>query len=548
MRKPLLVALVAIVCIIIILVSLLHGTGILSASTIKVQSSQGAALEDYVVLPVDSPSSLITGNIMTQKGAPTGSLIYEGLVTKGRTGDYTGWLADSWESSGDGSIWTFHLVRNARWHDGVPFTSEDVKFTHDYMKANNLPMAFVLSDVESVECPDQFTAVFRLSHPYPVFPDRLAQSPGIGVYPAHIFKDVSDPASWVDPDPIGTGPFMFQDREPGLFRMQANPSYHGEGSEIAGVILKVVSGIDNQVLALKKGDIDAVSSLPAAVGMSLANEENIKVYTIPDTTGYELAFNTQVYPADNPLFRKAISHAVDRDRISTLLGYARPNPTTFLIPGVAGDFVNPDITGLYGYNIPLAEELLHDAGFGKDASGSLIGPDGKAVELTMPLGGKGAIGGADEKIVTIFREDLARLGIGLKTVAYDNEKEYRKAMSTAPVFIDAMPSGLHDDPDDLVNFAYTPLGDENYYRYHNPGYDALAQDVRNTTDRESRKETGYLMQEILARDIPTVPICSTDTVAAYRTDRFRGWEEAVDANGVVDMRVLTVIRPVDASS
>jgi len=96
---------------------------------------------------------------MTKKMGPTGSLIYEGLVTKGRNGTYRGWLAESWEPSQNGSVWTFHLVQNATWHDGTPCTCRDVKFTNDYMKAKNLTMSFVLSDVLNVTCPDPYTAV-----------------------------------------------------------------------------------------------------------------------------------------------------------------------------------------------------------------------------------------------------------------------------------------------------------------------------------------------------------------------------------------------------
>jgi len=505
-----------------------------------------AALSGYVVLPVDAPSSLIPGNIMLEKGAQTGSLIYEGLVTKGRTGKYEGWLATSWVPSEGGKVWTFSLVRNATWHDGVPCTCEDVKFTNDYMKAHNLTMAFVLSDVESIECPDPYTAVFTLSHPYSVFPDRLAQSPGIGVYPAHVFQNVADPASYVDNGPIGTGPFVFSERAPGILKLDTNPAYHGPAPEIAGVILKVVSGVDSRVIALRNGEIDAVPSLPTAVANSLGGEADIRVYTIPDTTGYEVAFNTGVYPGNNPEFRKALSHAVDRDRIATLLGSARPNPTTFLIPGVAGDFVDPDSVGMYDYDLAKAEAILAAAGLFRGADGTLRGPDGDPVELNIPLGGKASAGGADEKILAILREDLGKLGITIKTVAYESEKEYRKAMARAPVFIDGMPAMLHDDADDLVNFAYTPLGQENYYQYHDPDYDALAIEVRNTTDRESRKEIGYMMQKILAKDVPTIPVCSVDTIAAYRSDRFTGWEEETEATGLQDIRTLTRIRPAAA--
>jgi len=231
---------------------------------------------------------------------------------------------------------------------------------------------------------------------------------------------------------------------------------------------------------------------------------------------------------------------------ATLLGSARPNPTTFLIPGVAGDFVDPDSVGMYDYDLAKAEAILAAAGLFRGADGTLRGPDGDPVELNIPLGGKASAGGADEKILAILREDLGKLGITIKTVAYESEKEYRKAMARAPVFIDGMPAMLHDDADDLVNFAYTPLGQENYYQYHDPDYDALAIEVRNTTDRESRKEIGYMMQKILAKDVPTIPVCSVDTIAAYRSDRFTGWEEETEATGLQDIRTLTRIRPAAA--
>lgn len=529
------------VCAVAIVIVLIAGFGGVFASTAPAASS---ALSGYVVLPVDAPSNLIPSNIMLEKGAQSGSLMYEGLVTKGRTGTYQGWLATSWVPSEYGKVWTFSLARDATWHDGVPCTCEDVKFTNDYMKAHNLTMAFVLSDVESIECPDPYTAVFTLKNQYSVFPDRLAQSPGIGVYPAHIFRNVADPASYVDEELIGTGPFVFSERAPGLLKVDANPAYHGPAPKIAGVILKVVSGVDNRVIALRSGEIDAIPSLPTAVANSLRGDANIRVYTIPDTTGYEVAFNTGFYPGSNVEIRKALSHAIDRDRIAKLLGSARPNPTTFLIPGVAGDFVDPDSVGMYDYDLARAEAILAAAGFSKGADGMLRGPDGNPVEMTIPLGGKASVGGADEKILAILREDLGKLGIPIKTVAYESEKEYRKAMAKAPMFIDAMPAMLHDDPDDLVNFAYTPLGQENYYQYHNPDYDALAVDVRDTTDRESRKKIGYMMQKILAKDIPTIPVCSSDTIAAYRSDRFTGWEEETEATGLLDIRTLMRIRPV----
>ena len=124
----------------------------------SVQKNLSQHLATDIVIPVDLPSDLVSSNVMTKKnGVPAGSMIYEGLVTKNRNGSWIPVLAKGWEVSDDGKTWTFHLVHDATWNDGVPLTSADVKFTYDYMKANNLTMGFVLSDVQSVTCPDDYT-------------------------------------------------------------------------------------------------------------------------------------------------------------------------------------------------------------------------------------------------------------------------------------------------------------------------------------------------------------------------------------------------------
>lgn len=502
-----------------------------------------------VVIPVDLPSDLVSSNVMTKKnGVPAGSLIYEGLVTKNRNGTYEPALAESWEVSDDAKTWTFHLVRNATWHDGVPFTSADVKFTNDYLKENNLTMGFVLSDVLSVTCPDDYTAVFQLKNSYSVWPDRLAQSPGIGVYPKHIYEKIQNPGTWQDSQFIGTGPFQFDKSEPGYVRVARNENYRGEKPLITGAILKLITNKDSQVLALKNGEIDIVTGITPAVAESLRQEPGIGICIIPGTTGYEMGYNMIQYPTNLSTFRHAMSHAVDRTTICSILGNAHPTETTFLMPVVAGDYVNSAETGIYDYNLSRAREQLRQAGFIKDEQGTLRDPDGNPIELAIPLGGKGSPADV-EKIVTVLRNDWATLGIKVKTARYDDESQYRKAIDNGHVFIDGMPSILHDDPDDLVNFAVTPLQAKNYYNFNNTEFNSLTGEVRNTTDKEERKQIGYRMQEILAENIPTVPICNTDSYVAYRTDRFTGWEKVSYSThtNFQDPRVLSSLRPVAAS-
>lgn len=501
-----------------------------------------------VIIPVDSQSTLISSNVMTKKnGVPGGGMIYESLVTKNREGKYEPGLAKSWNVSEDARTWTFHLVPEATWHDGVPLTSADVKFTYDYMKAHNLTMGFVFSDVVNVTCPDDYTAVFHLKNAYSVWPDRLAQSPGVGVYPKHFFETVQDPQTYKDTRFIGTGPFRFDKSEPGYVRLAVNENYRGKKPEISGVILKLITNKDSQILALKNGEIDVITGITAAVAGSLRNEQDIEIITIPATTGYEMGFNTENYPTNITAFRHAMSHAVNRELICSILGNAHPTDTTFLIPEVAGSYVNPFRLGMYDYDLAKTKEELKAVGFVMDEKGILRGPDGNPIELSIPLGGKGSTGKVDEKIITVLRNDWETLGIKTVTTKYDDESQYRKAIDKSQVFIDAMPSILHDDPDDLVNFAVTPLQNKNYYSFNNPEFNSLTTKVRNTVNDEERKDTGYRMQEILADLVPTVPICTTDSYVAYRSDRFSGWEKLHDYSNIQDPKVLSVLQPVHSS-
>lgn len=499
-----------------------------------------------VVIPVDSPSAISSTSVMQKGGVPAIALAYEGLVIKDRNGQFDPALAESWDVSPDAKTWTFHLVKTARWNDGVPFTCSDVKFTNDYMKSNNLTLGFVLKDVQSVACPDDYTAVITLKTSYSGFLDQISRQPGISITPKHFWENITDPQHYQDTRFIGTGPFVFAKAEPGYFRYAANDQYYGTIPKVSGVTLKVITNPDSRILALKNGEIDVVSGITPAVAQSLAGEKNIGLYTIKDTGAYEVAFNMDQYPANISGFRRAMSHAINRNAISSLFGNGQPTETTFLLPSLAGDYVNPDDIGMYNYDMTKAAEILADTGFTHNAGGSLIGPDGKPVTVGITLGGK-AGAASEQKIVTVLKNDWEKLGITVTTVSYDDQAQYRKAINKNPVFIDGFPVTLHDDADSLVNFAITPTQKSNYYNYNNPEYNALVSLIQNTPDQKSIRTLSYQMQDILAKDIPSVPVCTSDTIVAYRSDRFTGWDIGPGYHSVLDPKVLTNLVPVHVS-
>lgn len=480
---------------------------------------------DRVVIPVGS--DFMKGNILNKGMAPTASIMYEGLVTKNSWEDtYDCWLADSWEVSEDAKVWTFHLVKNATWHDGEPFTSEDVKFTHDYIKSKKLWLSWVISRVDYVECPDDYTAIFYLKTSYPAFLDELSHCPGIPIVPEHIWQNIDDPEHYKDNEFIGTGPFKFKNRIPGqYFVLETNENYHGTKPHVKEVVFKVISNKDSQILALKSGDVDALSGISPAVANMLKDRENIEIYSAPDVMIFDLGFNVKSYPSNITAFRKAMVHAIDREKICNTIfsGCARPMYTTFLMPSVAHDFVNPD-TPKYDYDLAETKRLLKSAGFDDiDGDGKLEGPDGKDVTITIPTGGTAA-GVWGYKIAEVLKNDWKELGIEV-TIKQLEHSQWFKEIHKSPVWIFQIGYLNHDDPDDLSHFgSEAHFGDPNWHDYNNPAYDRLIEEIRSTADREKRNKIGYKMQEVLANDVPSVSICSADKMFAYRSDRFVGWE------------------------
>ncbi len=504
-----------------------------------------------VVIPIGAFSKgtgsvFMKGNILNIGRAPTASIAYEGLVTKTRGGGYDGWLAESWEVSGDAKVWTFHLVKNAKWHDGEPFTSEDVIFTHDYLKSKKLWLSSVLSRVDHIECPDDYTAVFYMKTSYPVFTDSLSHTPGIAIIPKHLWKSIDDPENYVDEEFIGTGPFKLVNKIPEQYvKLEANGNYHGDKPQVREVVFKVITSKDSQILALKSGEVDVVNDISPVIADSLEGTKDIEVYPLPDTKGYEVGFNIKNYPSNIKAFRKAMAHAIDREKICNIVfgGYARPTYTTFLMPSVAHDFVDQD-TPKYDYDLAETKRLLKSAEFSDtDGDGILEGPDGKDVTITIPVGGTAAAAsGIDNKIAAILKNDWKELGIEV-TIKQVDTQQWKKEVHKNPVFIVGMPYLMHDDPDDLAQFGSKAFFEKaNWYDYDNPEYDKLIKEERSTADREERKEIGYKMQEILANDVPTVPICSADTMIAYRSDRFVGWEDIYPLYWDADMKILMEIK------
>ncbi len=231
-------------------------------------------------------------------------------------------LAKSWEISPDGLTYTFHLFDNVQWHDGQPFTSEDVVWNHtDFLPAVHSRARIVATHVESVTAPDKSTVVFRLKTPFTAFIKTFEMN-SAPLYPKHIYAGTDYHRNPSNLKPIGTGPFKFAEWQSGNFiRLVRHDAYHMTGQPyLDQIILRIIPDAQSRLIAIQGGQVDVASWVDIDYVL-LPQLRNDKKLTITGK-GYEFAspitwleINNRVKPFDDKRVRQAVLTALDRQFI-----------------------------------------------------------------------------------------------------------------------------------------------------------------------------------------------------------------------------------------
>ena len=187
------------------------------------------------------------------------TLVYDPLIRFDEDLEATPSLAESWEVDEDGLVWTFHLVKGAKWHDGEPFTSADVKFTYDLMIEYDVgySYSYFLYGIEDIYCPDDYTVVMETSSPKP----NMLRNP-TPILPMHIWGEIPEDELelFTNEHPIGTGPFKFDSKDSANtnWKLVRYDDYFGQKPLLDAVVFIYYANADSMTQALKLGEIDGL--------------------------------------------------------------------------------------------------------------------------------------------------------------------------------------------------------------------------------------------------------------------------------------------------
>ena len=439
-------------------------------------------------------------------------------------------LADSFTTSSDGKTWTFKL-RQAKWHDGVAFTSADVKFHYDLVKSFKAsPAGPALQSMTAIETPDASTAVFKFSSPVRSTAFLSLYADGF-ILPKHIYEVGDHTTNAANQKPIGTGPFKFESYEPGnSITMTANPDYFGGRPKLDRLVFKFIPTAAAAMVALQAGEIDTiVPSLgipPSQVATIKANPDlGVSTWAYP-TTAF-LAFGQQPASiAANPWLsdervRKAIMMAVDRDFIVTrVLNGVVPKDDTMVSSTVAWAY-NKDVK-VDPYDVAGANKLLDEAGYPKKANGIRF-------TMEMPTAILGNMDKASEAMVEMMRQ----VGIELKVTSIELNafitKYLRGKDGLAPAAATVISGASGPDPIETYTWYSgnrTPTSAVpgfNFFYYNNPKVNQLYDDANNTFDQAKYTEIWKQIQLEISKDHWVLPLFSRYQIEAWNK-KFAGFE------------------------
>jgi len=433
--------------------------------------------------------------------------LYDGLVRfADGTLEVEPALAESWEVSEDGTVYTFTLREDVTFHDGTPFNAEAVKFNfdrmldeeHPYHDTGPFPLAFFFSAIQETEVVDDFTVRFHLDAPYAPLLSNLAYPTGLIVSPGAVEQHGAD----FGRNPVGTGAFEFVTWEANRqVAVQRNEDWWDGAPPLEGVVFRPITDANARVSEMLAGGIDLMVEVPPDNVSTFAEDEAFTVYEQAGPHLWFLILNLREEPFSDQRMRQAVNYAIDKESLveNVLQGTATvaTGPTPAAFAWAYNEELEP-----YPYDPERARELIEEAGYG----------DGVEITFYVTEGGSGMLDPV--AMGTAIQADLAEVGIDANIETY----EWNTYLGLVNPGLEgkadmAEMAWMTNDPDTLPFLALRTAampedGGFNSGYYSNEEVDRLLEEARAATDQEERARLYKEMQEIVYEDAPWAFVAS----------------------------------------
>lgn len=450
------------------------------------------------------------------------SYIYDTLLWKDSTGTLLPWLATRQETSPDGRTHTFTLRDGVKWHDGQPFTAEDVVFTFEYFRGKQLsPQIFVRPQgVVGVKATDARTVEVQLNAPVVTFTDSVAGA--LPIIPRHIWSAVEDPTKASDPVLlVGTGPYKLESysRGEGAYLYSANDAFFLGRPFVKRIEMRPVG---DDLTALLSGDIDAGGPQPTGVqGDALAPFRGNPEFGIlegPEDFTLGLYWNLKKGGVlADARFRQACCYAIDRADIVQRLTGGRGDPgNPGFLPPTNAWYAKVE---QYAFDVARANSLLDTAGYTRSGAGVRQGPDGP-LKFSLLVANDPV-----PPVTDLLVSSLKAIGVEMTAQAVDRATHDTRTANGDYEMAVTNFGGLGGDPDYLRQLysSKVPKRFQSVSGYANAAFDQIADEQLVTVDKAKRGQLISQMQELVAADVPMLPLYYPRFFHIYRKAVFDQW-------------------------
>ncbi|ASJ75412.1 Oligopeptide-binding protein AppA [Granulosicoccus antarcticus IMCC3135] len=446
--------------------------------------------------------------------------IYSGLLDYDLQLNPIGDLAESFDISEDGKTMTFNLRKGVTWHDGEPFTSADVQFSiMEVLKKFHPRGPNTFREVNSIDTPDELTAVFNLERPAPYMLRAFSayESP---IVPKHLLEGKDVREADLSNNPVGTGPFKFVEWKKGQYiRLDKNPDYWKKGYPLLDrIVARVIPDASTRTAAMESGEVHygAFGAIPNVDVIRLRDFDEIGV----TTDGYAMInpmalieFDVTKPPFDSKAMRQAISLAVDRQFMidNIWFGYGKPATSAMTSNYAPLGLYTPTANYPSTADVPAAIALLDAAGIKPDADGVRA----TAVIDLIPYGEEW------RRVGEYLKQSLGDIGVKLE-LRYEDVPTWLKRVY-ADYDFSLNINYFYQLPDPVIGVQRHYGTDQirqgtpfvNSARYSNARVDELLEAGAVEANADKRGAIYAELQNILADELPVVNLFEMEFLTVY---------------------------------